>query len=85
LIEVSGCGNYEYSIVSANGPFQDSNFFDNIHFDTSTAYVRDKNGCGNAEYRIRQLSSNIFPSFLHLIQMVFMIFGNTNLKVVMIL
>jgi len=63
LIEISGSGNFEYSIVSANGPFQDSNFFENAPFDTSTVYARDKNGCGNAEYRIRQLSSNIFPSF----------------------
>ncbi|ULC59074.1 T9SS type B sorting domain-containing protein [Flaviramulus sp. BrNp1-15] len=63
LINVSGNGNYEYSVISENGPFQDSNFFDNAPIDTRNIYVRNKNGCGKAEYRIRELNLDIFPRF----------------------
>ena len=63
LINVSGSGNYEYSIVSENGPYQDSNFFSDSPIETRFVYVRDKNGCETSEYRIRELSLNNFPRF----------------------
>ncbi|WP_264563619.1 T9SS type B sorting domain-containing protein [Flavobacterium sp. N3904] len=43
---VSGQGDYEYSIDLPNGPFQESNFFDNISAGIHDLYIRDKNGCG---------------------------------------
>ncbi|PJJ07163.1 gliding motility-associated-like protein [Flavobacterium sp. 1] len=43
---VSGQGNYEYSIDLPNGPFQESNYFDNISPGIHDLYISDKNGCG---------------------------------------
>ncbi|CAN1509878.1 Gliding motility-associated, C-terminal domain [Flavobacteriaceae bacterium] len=45
-ISVSGQGNYEYSIDLPNGPFQESNFFNNISPGIHEIYIHDKNGCG---------------------------------------
>ncbi|HMB99578.1 MAG TPA: T9SS type B sorting domain-containing protein [Flavobacteriaceae bacterium] len=61
LIQVSGNGNYEYSIDGADGQYQDSNFFSNIPPDVRYIYVRDKNGCGFIEYEF--FEPNIFPKF----------------------
>ncbi|MFI2742263.1 T9SS type B sorting domain-containing protein [Zhouia sp. PK063] len=41
-----GEGNYEYALNNVNGPYQDSNIFENVSSGFSTVYVRDKNGCG---------------------------------------
>ncbi len=46
-IEVSGDGDYEFSIDDEI--YQDSNFFENITPGFITIYVRDKNGCGITE------------------------------------
>lgn len=43
---VSGQGNYEYSIDLPNGPFQDSNYFENVPSGIHELYINDKNGCG---------------------------------------
>ncbi|WP_299113115.1 T9SS type B sorting domain-containing protein [uncultured Winogradskyella sp.] len=45
-VNVSGDGDYEFSFTSQNGPFQDSNVFENVRSGIQTVYVRDKNGCG---------------------------------------
>lgn len=45
-INVSGLGDYEYSLDESNGPFQKSNFFDNIPAGIHQIYIIDKNGCG---------------------------------------
>jgi gliding motility-associated-like protein len=45
-VNVTGRGNYEFSITSASGPFQDSNFFGNLNSGIYTVYIRDKNKCG---------------------------------------
>lgn len=66
LIEIltSGVGTYEYAINSSEGPYQDSNVFDNVIAGTNTVYVRDKNGCGIAESTIQQdLTVEGFPKF----------------------
>ncbi|GAA4816033.1 T9SS type B sorting domain-containing protein [Litoribaculum gwangyangense] len=63
LIQMSGLGNYEYSITSEKGPFQDSNFFPSAPPDTQAIYVRNKNGCGKAEFRISNLNDKAFPRF----------------------
>jgi gliding motility-associated-like protein len=45
-VNASGTGNYEYSIDEANGPFQESNFFENVAPGIHDLYIQDKNGCG---------------------------------------
>lgn len=43
-VEVSGLGDYEYSLDGTN--FQNENYFSNLQSGEYTVYVRDKNGCG---------------------------------------
>lgn len=63
-VEVSGAGDYEYALDNIDGPYQDSNVFDNVIPGTRTVYVRDKNGCGIAEETITQdLTLEGFPKF----------------------
>jgi gliding motility-associated-like protein len=45
-VEALGTGDYEYSLD--NGPWQDSNIFENISLGEHLVTVRDKNGCGLA-------------------------------------
>jgi gliding motility-associated-like protein len=52
---VSGTGNYDYSINAPEGPFQESNFFENIPAGIHELYVHDKNGCGTASKTIAVL------------------------------
>ncbi|MDO1500000.1 T9SS type B sorting domain-containing protein [Winogradskyella maritima] len=46
---VSGEGDYEFSLDNVNGPYQDSNIFDDVRPGIYTVYVRDKNNCGISE------------------------------------
>jgi gliding motility-associated-like protein len=39
-------GVYQYAIDDVNGPYQDSNLFNNVPMGLHTIYVRDINGCG---------------------------------------
>lgn len=59
-ILVSGEGDYEYALDDLNGPYQNSNSFDNVIAGFHTVYVRDKNGCGIAEELISVVG---FPKF----------------------
>ncbi|NOY46920.1 MAG: T9SS type B sorting domain-containing protein, partial [Chlorobi bacterium] len=43
---VSGEGDYEYALNNISGPYQDSNFFENVPSGLHTIFVRDKNNCG---------------------------------------
>jgi gliding motility-associated-like protein len=45
-VNVTGQGIYEYSLDAPNGPFQLSNFFDNVSAGIHDVYVNDQNGCG---------------------------------------
>lgn len=64
LVTVSGSGDYEYALDNINGPYQDSNSFDNVSEDVSVIYVRDKNGCGIDQYFIDNLIvAKGFPKF----------------------
>jgi len=45
-IEVSGEGDYEFSLDDINGPYQRDNFFSGISGGEHTIYVKDLNGCG---------------------------------------
>ncbi|WP_299531279.1 T9SS type B sorting domain-containing protein [Ulvibacterium sp.] len=63
IVEAEGIGDYEFAL-DANGPFQDSNIFDNLPQGTYTIFVRDKNGCGVAERSSNNgLSPDDFPKF----------------------
>ncbi|NNE77238.1 MAG: T9SS type B sorting domain-containing protein, partial [Pricia sp.] len=39
-------GDYEYAISNIEGPYQNSNVFNNVLSGIQTVYVRNKNGCG---------------------------------------
>ncbi|MFV8465009.1 T9SS type B sorting domain-containing protein [Flavobacterium sp. LB1P62] len=45
-VNVTGPGDYEYSLDEASGYFQDSNFFNNVPAGIHEVFVNDKNGCG---------------------------------------
>jgi gliding motility-associated-like protein len=63
-VQTSGIGTYEYALDDPNGPYQDSNVFDNAAMGSAKVYVRDKNGCGFAEQRIFQGPvKEDFPNF----------------------
>lgn len=60
VVQVSGEGNYEYALNDRNGPYQDSNIFNNVAPGPVTIFVRDKNDCGIAEEEIFVLG---YPKF----------------------
>lgn len=60
LINVTGSGNYVYSIVDSNGPYQDSNLFENIAPGFHTVYIKDLNECGITEKTIAILGAPKF-------------------------
>ena len=45
-VNVTGEGNYEFSLDDINGPYQDQNLFENVFAGIHTVYIRDKHGCG---------------------------------------
>jgi len=45
-VNVSGKGEYEYSLNAPNGPFQESNIFENIISGIHEIYINDKKNCG---------------------------------------
>jgi gliding motility-associated-like protein len=59
-INSSGQGNYEYSIDLPNGPFQESNFFDNVPSGIHDVYINDTKGCGTLKKTISVLG---IPTF----------------------
>ena len=44
-VNVTGLGDYEYSLNEEYGPYQDSNFFNNVPAGIHDVYINDKNGC----------------------------------------
>ncbi len=46
IINAIGSGNYLYSLNNENGPYQESNVFENLAGGVYTVYVLDINGCG---------------------------------------
>ena len=63
-VETTGDGDYEYAIDNIDGPYQDSNIFNDVVPGTHTFYVRDKNGCGIVEETFEQdLTVEGFPKF----------------------
>jgi gliding motility-associated-like protein len=51
-VNVSGKGNYEFSLDTPFGPFQSSNLFENVTAGIHDLYVNDKNGCGTSTKQI---------------------------------
>ena len=45
-VVVNGFGDYQYSIDDINGPYQDSNIFNNVPMGMHDVFIRDVNGCG---------------------------------------
>ena len=60
LVIVSGEGDYEYALDNSNGPYQDSNIFEDVQPGLYTIYVRDKNNCGIIEDLVSVIG---FPKF----------------------
>ncbi|MCO4821392.1 MAG: T9SS type B sorting domain-containing protein [Flavobacteriaceae bacterium] len=57
---VTGEGDYEYAIDDINGPYQDSNRFENVAAGIHVVYVRDKNNCGIVDQLVSVIG---FPKF----------------------
>lgn len=58
---VSGDGIYEYALDDPNGPYQESNVFENVSFGFHTVYVRDiENDCGTVDEIVSVIG---FPKF----------------------
>jgi gliding motility-associated-like protein len=55
-INVSGSGNYSYSLDAATGPFQSSNFFNNLTAGIHEVFINDTNGCGTIQKTIAVLA-----------------------------
>ncbi|HWS59651.1 MAG TPA: T9SS type B sorting domain-containing protein, partial [Flavobacterium sp.] len=45
-VNITGPGDYQYSLDEPSGFWQDSNFFDNVPAGIHIIFVNDKNGCG---------------------------------------
>lgn len=60
-ILVSGEGNYVFALDNSNGPYQDSNFFENVAPGFHTVFVMDtKNNCGIVDEPVSVIG---FPKF----------------------
>ncbi|MFD1004695.1 T9SS type B sorting domain-containing protein [Winogradskyella aquimaris] len=57
---VSGEGDYEYALDDIDGPYQDSNIFEDVLPGLYTVFVRDKNDCGISEELVSVIG---FPKF----------------------
>ena len=57
---VSGEGDYEYALNDVDGPYQDSNIFEDVLPGLYTVFVRDKNDCGIADELVSVIG---FPKF----------------------
>lgn len=51
-VNVTGPGIYEYSLDDSNGPWQESNFFDQVPAGIHIIYINDKNGCGQVSEEV---------------------------------
>jgi gliding motility-associated-like protein len=59
-VNVTGNGDYVYSLDYPYGPYQSSNLFTGVPMGIHTVYVKDLNGCGIAEYTVSVLG---IPAF----------------------
>ncbi len=59
-VNVTGEGDYEFALDDINGPYQDSNFFEDVSPGFHTVFVRDKKDCGIVEETVSVIG---FPKF----------------------
>ena len=63
-VNITGFGDYEFSLNDPNGPYQDSNVFTGLPVDIHTFYVRDNNGCGTVQIEfVPDIFLEGFPKF----------------------
>lgn len=55
LLTTGSIGDYSYSLDLPNGPFQQSNYFENVPAGFHTVYVKDNRGCGTTPMEISVL------------------------------
>lgn len=61
---VTGNGDYEFTLVNSDGPYQDCIVFAGLPSGSYTVYIRDKDGCGLVEESIIQdLILEGFPNY----------------------
>lgn len=60
LLDPTSIGSYQYSLDLPNGPFQDSNYFENVDPGVHMVYVYDTRGCGTVSKKISVLK---IPAF----------------------
>lgn len=60
LLDPISIGSYQYSLDLPNGPFQDSNYFENVVPGVHMVYVYDTRGCGTVSKKISVLK---IPAF----------------------
>ncbi len=64
VVNIEGPGQYEYSLDGVEGPYQDSNVFEDLPAQSYTAYVRDRDGCGISKRLVQEeFSTDGFPKF----------------------
>ncbi|MFV8369263.1 T9SS type B sorting domain-containing protein [Flavobacterium sp. LB2R40] len=51
-VNVSGQGQYEYSLDAPFGPFQESNLFNTVTAGIHEVFIKDKNGCGTVSQSV---------------------------------
>jgi gliding motility-associated-like protein len=56
-INVTGIGNYEYSIDNISGPYQNSSYFENIASGIHDFYIKDTNKCGIVKQTVAVLGA----------------------------
>ena len=59
-VNITGIGNYEYSLDEPYGPFQTSNVFENVTIGFHTVYINDIKGCGIAKQEVAVVGSPKF-------------------------
>lgn len=60
LITDLGIGDYEYAIDTPNGPYSDSNYFENLKPGNHILFIRDRNGCGTFQYAFSVINSPLY-------------------------
>lgn len=59
-INLPNSGNYQYALNNSNGPFQESNIFENVNSGFVTLYIRDNNQCAIISTEIAVLGYDNF-------------------------
>jgi len=64
VVNVSGIGDYEFSLDNPDGPYQNQNRFNGLPIGEYRIFIRDRNGCGITDVLIQpDLTLEGFPKF----------------------